>query len=450
MFDNFLASAERFLSLTWWFWALFILFPLFESAWLFWRQELFKKDIKWILLELKIPREIRKSPKAMEQLLLVVHGLRNVASDLREKWWDGEVTRWYSLEIVSLGGEIHFYLRLYHKQRNLVEAGIFSYYPDVEVVEVEDYAERFPKNVREMKEQGYELWGSEMILRKEDAYPIRSYMEFEAPDEERQYDPMSVFLEVLGKVKKEEVVGIQIMIAPKGPEWKDKWQDLVEELRAKHAQQAANKPSTATHFPGGPLPAFEVQAAKTDQGVGTFTRSLMRTPGETDVLKEVEDHLSMSGFDTKIRFIYLSPKELFYDSYARRGLVGSFNQYGALDLNSFKQNVSKSTRVRLWQWPHIFPKLRNEYRKERILKDYKKRDFVKKTLAGKLITSYFLNWNFSGKSFESCVRCIATLYHPPTYLVVTAPHVKRVESRKMAPPAGLPIYGGEEEIKRYQ
>ncbi|MEK7555014.1 MAG: hypothetical protein AAB518_03470, partial [Patescibacteria group bacterium] len=157
------------------------------STWLFWRQTLFEHSIQFVLLELRIPREVRKSPRAMEQVLMAIHSLRNTANDLQEKYWDGEVTRWYALEIASFSGETHFYIRTYHKQRRLVEAAFFSYYPDVEVVEVPDYIDRMPASIAEMEEQGYDVWGSEMKLAKEDAYPIRTYTDFEAPDEERQF-----------------------------------------------------------------------------------------------------------------------------------------------------------------------------------------------------------------------------------------------------------------------
>src|SRR3989338_3340797 len=163
----------QFFRLTWWLWALIILWPLFSSTWLYYRREKFKGEIKWVLLELRIPREIRKSPRAMEQVLEAFHQLRNVASNFREKWWDGEVTRWFSLEMVSSGGEVHMYIRCYHKQRNLVEAAFFAYYPDVEIMEVEDYTERFPNDIREMYARGYGVGGREMVLKKGDASPKR-------------------------------------------------------------------------------------------------------------------------------------------------------------------------------------------------------------------------------------------------------------------------------------
>ena len=139
-----------------------VVFPLAQSTWLFWKQEEFKEKMPFILVELRMPREVRKSPRAMEQILSAIHALRNFAGDFGELWIDGEITRWYSLEMVSFGGEVHFYLRMYKKQRDLIEAAFYSYYPDIEIIEVEDYTKRFPKNVGELYQRGYDMWGSEL------------------------------------------------------------------------------------------------------------------------------------------------------------------------------------------------------------------------------------------------------------------------------------------------
>ncbi|OGY98562.1 MAG: hypothetical protein A3A43_03030 [Candidatus Liptonbacteria bacterium RIFCSPLOWO2_01_FULL_56_20] len=441
----------RFLALTWWLWAFFILFPIARSAWLAWRQFDYKHsgEFKGLVLELRIPREIRKSPRAMEQVLMALHSLRNAPGDLRERWWDGEVTKWFSLELVSIGGEIHFYIRLpYHKQRNLVEAAFFSYYPDVEIEEVDDYVDRFPENVNAMYAKGYDMWGTEMVLTREAAFPIKTFYAFESPDEEKQYDPISAFLEVLGKVRTEEVVGIQMLIAPSNFDWYKKWFPFVEKLKQTKGAEEARKLKHAWEFPEGPLPVINPVKPGKDE-FGAF-KSLMRTPGETDILKAVEGNLSKPAFDTLIRFIYVSPKKIYYDSFARRGLVGAFKQYSALNLNDFLQNFAMSTRTRIWNWPHVAPKTRNEYRKERLLLNYRTREVPEETFMGKLLTSHFFNWNFSSRRFEMNVECLATLFHPPTFIVLTAPHIKRVESRKAGPPAGLAIFGEEREIEKYQ
>ncbi|MBI5221114.1 MAG: hypothetical protein HY978_04770, partial [Candidatus Liptonbacteria bacterium] len=184
----------------WWLWSAVILMPMFVSTWLYYKQTKMKREIKWILLELHVPRETRKSPRAMEQVLGTINTLGNYPGDFQEMYMDGEVTRWYSLEMVSFGGEVHFYIRAYAKQRGLIEAAFYSYYSDLEIEEVPDYTERFPHNLIEMDERGYNLWGSEMLLDKSSAYPIKSYLDFEAIDEDKQFDPISAFLEVLSKL----------------------------------------------------------------------------------------------------------------------------------------------------------------------------------------------------------------------------------------------------------
>lgn len=425
----------KFIKSLWWLWLFLVLLPLFESLWLFWRQEVFKRyELKYTLLELKIPREVHKTPQAMEQVLRAMYSLRNAPGDIREKYWDGEVTAWFALEMVSFGGEVHFYVRVQKKHRNLVEAAFFSYYTDIEIVEVEDYIDKLPKDVPEMYGRGLELWGSEMELVREDAYPIKTYPNFEKESvtekTEMGLDPMSTFLEILGKLKREEVVGIQILIAPAAPDWARKWDKFVEKLQT---------PATIT-----------VAAGETEEGSHGRQIPIARTPVQTDILEAVENNLSKPAFDTLIRFIYLSPKEIFYDSFARRGLVGAFNQYSLLNLNSFIQNYKMSTRTGIWNWPHLFPKWRNEYRKQRILWNYRRREVPPETWMGRLLTSYPLNWNFASKRFQMNVEGIATLFHPPTAVVLTAPHIKRVESRKIGPPAGLAIFGEEEELEEYK
>src|SRR3989344_9360820 len=122
-----------------------------------------------MVMEIVMPREIHRSPRAMEQVLLVVHSLRNIPNDVSEKWWDGEFTRSFTMEMVSFGGEIRFFIRFHFRHRPLVEAAFFSYYTDVELKEIDDYIDQFPANVDEMYRQGYDMWGSEMVLAREDA-----------------------------------------------------------------------------------------------------------------------------------------------------------------------------------------------------------------------------------------------------------------------------------------
>ncbi|KKT91577.1 MAG: hypothetical protein UW92_C0010G0006 [Candidatus Jorgensenbacteria bacterium GW2011_GWA2_45_13] len=424
-FGNIWNRVLYFLSLTWSVWLFLVLFPFMRDVWLHWRQEQFEHSLQFVLLELRLPREIQKSPQAMEQVLSAMHSLRNFPSNFREKYIAGEVTVPFTLEMLSFSGEVHFYIRCQKKQRNLVEAAIFSYYQDVEVSEVEDYVEKLPKNVEEMYREDKNMWGTEMVLSKEAAYPIKTYPNFESEAEDRQFDPMSSFIEVLGKLNRGEIVGIQFIIAPAGNDWGKKWEGLVESLQ---------EPKTT-----------EVEL---EEG-GTRKVPIARSPGEYDILEAVEKNLSKPAFDTIIRFIYIAPNETYYDSFARRGLVGAFNQYATLNLNSLRQNFRVSTRTQIWYWPHLFPKVRNEFKKERLLHKYRERKIPPETWVGRFITSKFFNLNFASERFAINVEGMATLFHMPTASVLTAPHINRSESKKGGPPAGLTIFGEEEEINKF-
>lgn len=139
---------------------------------------------------------------------------------------------------------------------------------------------------------------------------------------------------------------------------------------------------------------------------------------------------------------------MFYDSFPRRAVGGAFNQYSALDLNAFVRNEMMSTRTKMWYRPYVFPKTRNEYKKQRLLHLLRAREIPPKKMIGRILTSGLFNWNIHSRTFELTTESLATIFHPPTRFVLTAPHMVRVESRKTGPPAGLAIFGEEGDIER--
>ncbi|MDP2695959.1 MAG: hypothetical protein Q8O87_01760 [bacterium] len=411
-----------FLAETWWFWFLIILFPVVKTSLLYWRQLLYERDQKYVLLEMNVPREILKNPRGMEQFFSAIHTLCDGPISTMAKYWNGVTPHSFSLEIVSFGGQVHFYIRTYHKYKSIISSALLSYYPDVEIVEVEDYVNRLPTSMIEAVDKGYNIWGTEMILKKPAAYPIKTYKDFETPDEELQFDPMSTFLEGLSKLEKGEIVGIQMVTVPSETKWNVKYKDLLADLR---------KPQS--------------KGVGEDEGFPSI-----RTPGETDVLKAVENNFSKPPFDVTIRFLYLAPQNIFNEGVIRRAMVGAFNQYGTLHLNSFGQNFDMATMGLVWFWPHLFTKTRVKLRQQRILDFYRNRSVPVDSAMGQFLSSHFLNWNSLSKSIELNTEALATLFHPPTKAVLTAPHIKRVESRKAGPSAGLQIFGDDDALDKFQ
>jgi hypothetical protein len=425
-----LSAIGAFISGLWsgiWWLLFFVLSVAFaRSSWMAWRQRTFEKNAPQVLLEIKIPREIKTGPRGMDQFFQAMNRLINTAGHTGEVYYHGEVTRNYCFEMVSLGGEIHFYARIYVKQIGLFRAAITSYYPDLEIEEVDDYVDtHFPQgNYTDIYNQGYQLWGSEMVLKKPPYYPIKSYEEFENPEETAQVDPISVFMEVLAKVKKTEIVGIQYIISPIDGKWVDPYEEEIDKMKDPKRKL---DPESAFGFP------------------------LMtpKTRSETEQLEAIEKNIDKPAFKTMIRFIYFSPQETFYDSFARRGIVGSFNQYGTKDLNQFVNNVFMQTRVEIWFPPYVFPNQRLKMRRQRILDFYKRREFYIETFMGRLLSSHPLNWIFNSYWIILNSESLATLFHPPTELTLTAPHTQRVESKRGGAQSGLPIYQDESALDRF-
>lgn len=443
-----LSLVFNFLAFTWWLWVFALVLPLFRSLWLFYKQAKFKEAINWSLLELRIPREVKRSAKAMEQVLAAIHGLRGAPGNPKETYLDGQVPNWFSLEIMSFGGEIHFYIRCPEKFKTLIQSPMFSYYPDVEITDAEDYMETIPATTAELYSRDQDFSGTEMILAKDGVYPIKTYPNFETDTEETSLDPIGHLIEILGKMKPEEIAGVQITIVPKGAEWRDKVIGEIDKIRDGEAKKKEKIPKLKTDFSGGyPLPAFLPEGAGKE---GEPKPLRFPTPGTTEVLKAVESNLSKPAFDTLMRVIYLGPKAAFYDSFVRAGVIGSFNQYATLNLNSFKPNGNTMTKASPYKWPFIFAKERGEFRKQRFLYNFRRREVLEENLMGKILTSNFLDFNTKSQYSVMTTESLATLFHIPTQAVVTAPHIRRVESRKVGPPAGMAIFGGEDELQRFK
>ena len=150
-------------------------------AWRFWIDYVNAaaiENIKWVMLEIRIPKEVTKTPKAMELVLInALHQTGGVGT-WYHRWWLGNVLPWFSLEVCSIGGELHFFVRTQDKFRRLIESQVYAQYPTAEVVPVDtDYAELVPQ-VNKNTNAIWSTWGTEFTLSKEDPYPIKTYVDY--------------------------------------------------------------------------------------------------------------------------------------------------------------------------------------------------------------------------------------------------------------------------------
>ncbi|MBI4117235.1 MAG: hypothetical protein HY451_00880 [Parcubacteria group bacterium] len=390
----------------------FLIFLIARNALLFYRQAKFRGGIEWDMFEIRIPREIEKGPKAMDQFFAGLWTLINMPLSWKEKYVDGEVTLWFSFEIVGAGGKVHFYVRTPKKLRHPVESMLYAQYPDIEIAGAEDYTAEFPDSFDDLERTGYDLFGLESKLKNPSPNPINTYMLFEEKGgEERIIDPISYILEVMARTRPEERFWIQLVLRPAKPGWEKEGERIIKELKEK----TRLKP-----LPGQPAVSFPILS-----------------PAEEESLKAISRKVSKRGFEVLIRLAYLAPKDIF-DRGAWKNMFGYFNQY-ASSMNYFTINANALTGVRWWKWPFILTGRRTKTRKRTFLYRYKTRHIPEETFFGRLADP-----NRPDKEFNSSISILnseelATLYHPPTNVVLTAPTLDRVESKKVSPPGYIPF-----------
>ncbi|MDP3769323.1 MAG: hypothetical protein Q8R40_00065 [bacterium] len=419
---------------------LLILLVVVPQLWLAYVRAYYLKSQKYILLELRPPREVRKTPKAMEQVFTAIYALRSgptlavLGARLNEKWWNGEIMLHYGAEIVSFGGETHFYMWIPEKHRNIIEAALYSHYPDLDIKEAEDYIDRVPKTFAELKERGYEVFGTEFYLgaKREiakqkgnwDVVPIRTFFDFEAVAEEKELDPISGVMEVMGKIRPQDTLWLQILFQPLDSDEKEP-DALLKEGAVKIGELKARARSVKNELTG------EIHM-------------VMPSPGETELMRAIERKLSKPVFKTVLRTVYIGPKEGFSANFGQRGLISALNQYGSEAYNTFKNNPFVWTRANIWYSPYIFPARRGLARKERIMKYYRARKIYTDSAIARLLQFQIAEFGSSGFTSHLNTEELGTLFHLPTVLVLTAPTFQTEGARKVGPPAGLPIYGEKE------
>lgn len=396
------------------------------DLWVAGNKQAAKKKIKWVVLEMRIPKENLRSPKAMEQVFATLHTTYSGAIG----WWDenikGKAEGTMSFEMVGRNGAVYFYMRIPADHRNLVEAAIFGQYPHAELSIVDDYVDLMPTV---LPNQVYDVWGTDLVLDKDSAYPIKTYSYFEEKEEEQRLDPLSVILETMSKLQGDEAIWLQYVIKPTGEktnEYKKKGQEIVDKMLGREVKVVVElgvgghlwawiKNFFVAFYAEPAWPEAPKKAESTPKTIASLSFT------EKEVLEGIEGKISKMCYEVTIRMVYIDRQELFNKSYTG-ALMGAYKQFGSHHINSFKGNKDTSIAppkgFKVWLFPNW--KRHQEYLKKRAMYDsYKGRGMIKKAPV------------FS-------VEELATLYHVPTSLV-GAPSMRRIEAKKGEPPENLPI-----------
>ena len=114
---------------TWPIWIFMILVSLAWSMWLKYVNRRFVENIKWVLLEVRIPKEVFKSPFAMEMVIANALTQTGGVGTWLQKYWLGNVLNWFSLEIVSSEGNVRFFIRTNKAFKMIIENQLYAQYP---------------------------------------------------------------------------------------------------------------------------------------------------------------------------------------------------------------------------------------------------------------------------------------------------------------------------------
>lgn len=384
------------------------------------------KAIKWVVLELRIPKENLRSPKSMEQVFATLHN--TYAGEI--KWWDanikGKTQPTLSFEMVGRNGGVYFYVRVPAEHRNLAESALFAQYPAAEISLVDDYVNFLPMI---LPNAAYDVWGVDMVLSKDSSYPIKTYAYFEEKEEEQRLDPLTVILETMSKLREHEMIFVQYIVKPIGEktnDYKKNGQAIVDKMLGREVKTVPEL-SVFDHFLIW-VKNFFLAFVSTPQWPGPPKKS-EATPktiqslsfSEKEVLEGIEGKISKLCYEVSVRAIYIDRQETFHKSYTG-GIIGAFKQFGSEHINSFKPNKDTAVKAPKGFKAWLFPAWKNH------------QEFLKKKA---IFGSYRLRMMIKKPPIFS-IEELATLYHVPTSLI-GAPSMRRIEAKKGEPPENLPI-----------
>lgn len=369
-------------------------------------QERFVNKLEWTLLNIRLPREVMRSPEAMELVLNSFHQGGGIGT-----WYNrlikGAVLLWFSLEIVSIEGNIFFFIYVPKKFKDLIESQVYAQYDQAEISEVEDYVKRVPLYEPDGE---WDVFGGEFVLTDPDPYPIKTYIDYGldksvGQKEEEKIDPLTLQLEYMGSIGPGEQVWTQIIVRKAHKRFSDpgsrfgmKKRDWVGE--------------------GKDLTKKLLKDFGADDGERLDLNRM--TAAQKFTFEAVERSINKLGFDCGLRVLYVAKKDVF-DSSRLAGLFGMYRPFGSTYLNGFRP-VGDSVPDVDYPWQD---------------RSKKKRNRIKKQLHRSYIERGYYYPPYEKKPFVLNTEELATLFHFPGKVLV-APGIKRVESRTAEPPSNLP------------
>ena len=390
---------------------------LLWGAWTLWMVHIrsaFIAERPYVLLEIKMPRNLVKTPLAMEAVFSAIHYTKG-ESNWYQIYWQGQVRPYWSFEIASFGGELHFYVWTRSDFRKLVENAFYAQYPGVQLVGATDYTRTISAEPGE-----WHIWGCDYKHTNPiDAYPIKTYVEYalDKPQKEpEQVDPLAHLTEFLGSIGKNEFFWLQFVIRLHGGEkydknnkegktytWRDQGKEEIEEIRAatvrkfKYVDAATGKLVETEGFPNP-------------------------TKGQMETIAAIERNTSKLPYDVGGRAVYIA-KPGHFNGTIVTGMIHLFRPF-----NSAGWNGIKATHFGLefsdYPWEFGNERRKDIFRRQ-VVEAYRRRQ-------------YFYEPFKTPDPMVMSTEELATVFHVPSSTVST-PGLGRIQSPTAEAPPNLPV-----------
>lgn len=382
------------------------------ALWLVLKRSEFIARQKYVLLEIKPPRNLVKTPLAMETFLSTLH-LTGGESTWWTRWMGGGIRASFSLEMASFEGQVHFFIWTRANFRRIIESQMYAQYPGVQIVEALDYTRLISAISPE-----WSVWGCDFKHTAKDPLPIKTYVEYgldKVQKEPEQVDPIANLIEYLGSAEKGEYVWLQFVIrAHRGEKynknkfgsertWKDEADDLIKEIRTKTRETYVD-PTTGKELPGFPNP----------------------TKGQIEKMAAIERNVSKQGFDVGARGIYLAKNERFNPVMITH-MIALFKPLSSEGWNGIKA-TAWMMRFDDYPWEIGVERMKEHYRRK-MIEAFRRRQFFYDPF------TYGISPN---DSMVMSTEELATVFHIPSQSV-QAPGLTRIQSTTHEAPANLPV-----------
>ncbi|MDB5245467.1 MAG: hypothetical protein JWN90_572 [Parcubacteria group bacterium] len=369
---------------------------------------------KYVLLELRMPRDTKKTPLAMEAILSGMH-IDSGESSWYKRIVLGNMRPSFSLELVSIGGRVHFYIWMREGFRRATESFFYAQYPDMEIIEAEDYSLLF-----DPMDHANSMFGDEYKHGQPDPFPIKTYVDYgldkAGAKPEEITDPLAQLIEFMGSIGPTEQLWIQfIMRYSKSEKYGNK-------------KNEAGKPYTWTDEAKEVINTIRESTTRKTKYVDPTTGKEVVTEGfpnpskgQSETMAAIDRNVAKQSFDVGIRAIYTAPQEAFQGSMISF-FLSMFKPFNSESYNSIKTAARFSASFNDYPWEDRGGHLKHHLQ-EQIVEYYRRRVYFQEPYIGE--------WMIM--STEE----IATLFHVPGANVET-PSLPRIQSATSGAPANLP------------